>query len=205
MDIETYQRLGLHKPYGDDDFVGHVVNGHTNQEIQITQDAPGDRQYHLFPEACPDETVPRGKVISFLEWAGSREYPHTRRDMWVYTPNRLDPQGEPPALIVFNDSLGYLDPHGSVWATKVLDSLVHAGDIPNLVRSTERKPIRVFLHSGEADANIVSGNWPLANQQMAAALAYAGYDMQFAFGQGGHTFRHGGAIFADSLRWLFRG
>ena len=60
------------------------------------------------------------------------------------------------------------------------------------------KPIRVFLQTGESDANIVNGNWPLANQQVAAALAFSGYDMQFAFGQGGHTLRHGGALFAES-------
>jgi enterochelin esterase family protein len=75
---------------------------------------------------------------------------------------------------------------------------------PFLVRSTERKPIRVFLQSGEGDANVIHGNLPLANQQMACALQYAGYDVKFAFGQGGHNLRHGGAIFADSLRWLWR-
>ena len=46
------------------------------------------------------------------------------------------------------------------------------------------------------------GNWPLANQQMAAALSFAGYDLRFEFGTGGHNLRHGGALFADALRWL---
>ncbi|WP_373077318.1 alpha/beta hydrolase [Zhongshania sp.] len=76
---------------------------------------------------------------------------------------------------------------------------------PYLVRTTERKPIRVYLQSGAADANITFGSWPLANQQMAAALDFAGYDYHFEFGSGGHSLRHGGAVFADSLRWLFRG
>jgi enterochelin esterase family protein len=75
---------------------------------------------------------------------------------------------------------------------------------PYLVRSTPRKPIRVFLQEGKGDVNIVSGNWVLANQQMASALEYAGYDMRFDFGDGGHSLRHGGAIFAESLRWLAR-
>ncbi len=75
---------------------------------------------------------------------------------------------------------------------------------PYLIRSTERKPIRVMLTSGELDGNIITGNWPLANQQMAAALDFAGYDHRFEFGRGGHNLRHGGAIFADSLRWLWR-
>lgn len=76
---------------------------------------------------------------------------------------------------------------------------------PYLVRTTERKPIRVYLQSGAADANITFGSWPLANQQMAAALDFAGYQHHFEFGSGGHSLRHGGAVFADSLRWLFHG
>ncbi len=75
---------------------------------------------------------------------------------------------------------------------------------PYLIRTTERKPIRFFLQSGENDAETLAGDWPLANRTMANALAYAGYDHRFVFGSGGHSLRHGGAIFADSLRWLWR-
>jgi enterochelin esterase-like enzyme len=77
-------------------------------------------------------------------------------------------------------------------------------NFPYLIRSTERKDIRVYLQSGEQDASILLGDWPLANQSMAKALEYAGYDYHFAFGTGGHSLRHGGALFADSLRWLSR-
>ena len=76
-------------------------------------------------------------------------------------------------------------------------------NFPYLVRSTPRKPLRVFLQSGAADADIIFGSWPLANQEMAAALEFAGYDCRFEFGTGGHNLRHGGALFADTLRWLF--
>ena len=75
---------------------------------------------------------------------------------------------------------------------------------PVLVRRTPRKPIRSFLQSGANDADIVIGSWPLANQTMAAALDFAGYDYRFEFGEGGHNLRHGGALFADTLRWLWR-
>lgn len=78
-------------------------------------------------------------------------------------------------------------------------------NFPSLVRRTPRKPIRAFLQSGEHDANTPFGNWALANQAMASALDWAGYDYRFAFGTGGHNLDHGGAIFADSLRWLWRG
>ncbi len=75
---------------------------------------------------------------------------------------------------------------------------------PYLVRTTPRKPIRVFLTSGKKDGDILFGNWPLANQQMASALSYAGYDSRFEFGEGGHSLCHGGSLFADAMRWLWR-
>lgn len=75
---------------------------------------------------------------------------------------------------------------------------------PWLIRSTPRKPIRVFMQSGENDINGIFGNWPLANKEVASALEFSGYDYRFEFGEGGHSLAHGGAIFADSLRWLLR-
>ncbi|HUX88992.1 MAG TPA: alpha/beta hydrolase-fold protein [Chloroflexota bacterium] len=75
---------------------------------------------------------------------------------------------------------------------------------PALVRKLPRKPIRVFLQDGENDLDNAHGSWPLANQQMAKALAYAGYDYQFVYGQGFHSPLHGRAILPDSLRWLWR-
>jgi enterochelin esterase family protein len=75
---------------------------------------------------------------------------------------------------------------------------------PALIRKTPPKPIRVFLQDGSNDIDNEFGNWPLANQEMAAALKFAKYDYQFVFGDGGHTGRHGGAILPDSLRWLWR-
>lgn len=75
---------------------------------------------------------------------------------------------------------------------------------PSMIRGTERKPIRVFLQSGTHDLDFVFGNWPLANQQMAKALEYRDYDYKFVFGEGGHSIRHGGSIFPDTLRWLWR-
>jgi len=73
-----------------------------------------------------------------------------------------------------------------------------------LIRKTPKKPIRVFLQDGANDLDNANGNWPLANQQMAKALAFAKYDYQFVYGQGFHSNRHGRAILPDSLRWLWR-
>jgi enterochelin esterase family protein len=75
---------------------------------------------------------------------------------------------------------------------------------PTLIRKTERKPIRVFLQDGSGDLDNLHGSWPLANQQMAAALKFAGYDYQFEYGDGGHNGKHGGAILPEALRWLWK-
>jgi len=75
---------------------------------------------------------------------------------------------------------------------------------PSWIRKTERKPIRVFLQDGSNDLNNLHGNWPLANQEMASALAFMGYDHWFVFGSGNHSGQHGGAILPETLRWLWR-
>ena len=73
-----------------------------------------------------------------------------------------------------------------------------------LIRKTPPKPIRVFLQDGSADLDNAHGNWPLANQEMAAALKFAGYDYKFVYGTEGHNGKHGGAILPEALMWLWR-
>jgi enterochelin esterase family protein len=76
---------------------------------------------------------------------------------------------------------------------------------PSLIRKTKPpKPIRVFLQGGANDLDNEHGHWPLANQEMAAALKFAGYDYRFEYGVGKHSGVHGGAILPESLRWLWR-
>jgi enterochelin esterase family protein len=75
---------------------------------------------------------------------------------------------------------------------------------PPMIRKSEKKNIRVFLQDGQNDLDNQFGNWPLANKQMMRALAFKGYDFKFVFGSEGHSGRHGGVLFPDSLRWLWR-
>ena len=91
--------------------------------------------------------------------------------------------------------------------------LSHCGSFVNIlgghnyaymVGVTPAKPIRIYLQDGSNDATNVIGDWPLANQTLARALEFAGYDHLFEYGTGAHNLRHGGAVFADSLRWLWR-
>jgi enterochelin esterase family protein len=79
-------------------------------------------------------------------------------------------------------------------------------EYPYLIRKTRGnpKPIRVFLQDGANDINLAEGNWTLANLQMESALMYARYDYRFELGTGGHDLWHGGSIFPDILRWIWR-
>ncbi len=74
----------------------------------------------------------------------------------------------------------------------------------NLIRKAEPLPLRVFLQDGSNDQDIYAGSWYLANQSMAKSLAYAGYDVKFEVGTEGHNAKHGGAIFPEVLKWLWR-
>ena len=77
-------------------------------------------------------------------------------------------------------------------------------DYPILVRKTEPKPIRVFLQDGSNDLNIYGGSWWVANQDMLSALEFSGYEVNHAWGDGGHDGKQGAAIFPDAMRWLWK-
>ncbi len=77
-------------------------------------------------------------------------------------------------------------------------------DFPVLIRKTEPKPIRVFLQDGRNDQNNYTGSWWIANQDVEAALTFAGYDVRHDWGEGAHDSKHATAIFPDVLRWLWR-
>jgi enterochelin esterase-like enzyme len=81
------------------------------------------------------------------------------------------------------------------------------GAYPDLIRHSDRKPVRVFLQDGVNDqlgGPFQGLNWPEGNRQMAAALAAKGYDYQLVMGVGTHSGQHGAAIFPDAMRWLWR-
>ncbi|MGE4183178.1 MAG: SMP-30/gluconolactonase/LRE family protein [Limisphaerales bacterium] len=77
-------------------------------------------------------------------------------------------------------------------------------DYPVLVRKTEPKPLRIFLQDGSSDLNIYGGNWWMANLDMLSALEFAGYEVNHAWGDGGHDSKHGASVFPDAMRWLWK-
>ncbi len=76
---------------------------------------------------------------------------------------------------------------------------------PSMIRKSTPRSTRVYLQSGTADLDNEHGSWPLANQQMAAALAYRGWDHRFDFGDGGHNTDDIARLLPDALAWLWDG
>jgi enterochelin esterase-like enzyme len=82
---------------------------------------------------------------------------------------------------------------------------------PDIIRSSEKKPIRIFLQSGRNDIRgerrgkyDSEWDWFLQNNRMAEALEEKGYDMTYTWGIGNHSPQQGGAILPEMMRWLWR-
>jgi enterochelin esterase-like enzyme len=82
----------------------------------------------------------------------------------------------------------------------------------DLVRKTERKPIRIYMQDGRNDNRGMGrdGNyderrdWFFQNVRLMQALQEKGYDLNYQWGIGRHSQKHGGSIFPDMMRWLWR-
>jgi len=88
---------------------------------------------------------------------------------------------------------------------------IRGGDkYPEIIRTNDWKPIRIFVQDGANDLrsspqNRRPGwNWVVANHLLAAVLEEKDYDYKYVFGEGGHNGNHGGTIFPDTMRWLWR-
>jgi sugar lactone lactonase YvrE/enterochelin esterase-like enzyme len=264
--------------------------------------------YQLGPDSMPHEGVPKGKLTKHT-FANSKIFPATARDWWIYVPEQYKPDGEPAAVMIFQDGGGFIGEKGAFRTPIVMDNLIHKKEMPitigvfinpgtipppkdakahprfnrsyeydsptdlyarflteeilpevakqyniskegtargicgsssggiaafaaawerpnqfsrvisfigsftnlrgghnypSLIRKTEPKPIRVFLQDGLNDLDIYSGSWWVGNQDMVAALKFAGYEHQWVPGDGAHSGKHGGAILPDALRYIWK-
>ncbi|MEI6232682.1 MAG: SMP-30/gluconolactonase/LRE family protein [Planctomycetota bacterium] len=75
---------------------------------------------------------------------------------------------------------------------------------PDLIRKMEPKPLRIYMQDGDKDLDIYAGSWWQANNDMAAALRFMGYDYFFLQGHDGHSGKQLGVNFPDVMRWLWR-
>ena len=81
----------------------------------------------------------------------------------------------------------------------------------DMVLASEKKPIRVFLCDGRNDNRGMRNgvydekrDWFLQNVRLAKALTQKGYEVNYAWGIGGHGQKFLGAIMPEMMRWLWR-
>jgi enterochelin esterase family protein len=84
----------------------------------------------------------------------------------------------------------------------------------DIVRKTDRKPLRVYLQDGrndnrgrgrdEAAPYDETRDWFLQNVKLMQALSEKGYDLNYTWGIGRHGQKQAGAIMPDMMRWLWR-
>lgn len=76
--------------------------------------------------------------------------------------------------------------------------------LPDIIRKTEPKPLRIFQQDGEKDLDNFAGNWFIANHDIAAALEFAGYTHRFETGTTDHDSKQSGPLFPEELKWVWR-
>jgi enterochelin esterase family protein len=83
---------------------------------------------------------------------------------------------------------------------------------PDIVRKSEKKPIRVFLQDGRNDnrgpgqggAYDQTRDWFYQNVRLMQALTEKGYDVNYTWGMNRHGQKMGGPILPEMMRWLWR-
>lgn len=82
----------------------------------------------------------------------------------------------------------------------------------DIVRQSEKKPIRIFLQDGRNDQRalaldgtyVENRDWFFQNVRLTKALTEKGYDVNYTWSMGNHGLKQGGGLLPDMLRWLWR-
>jgi enterochelin esterase family protein len=82
----------------------------------------------------------------------------------------------------------------------------------NIVRKSEKKPIRIFLEDGRNDHRSLALDGTYADQhdiffqnvRLTQALTEKGYDVNYTWSIGNHGLKQGGRLLPEILRWLWR-
>ena len=109
------------------------------------------------------------------------------------------------AICAFTAAWEYPNEFSRVFSAIGTYTGLRGGDrYPTLIRKYEPKPIRIFLQDGANDLNNNFGDWWKANEMMERSFIFAGYEVNHVWGEGGHSGRHGTAIFPEAMRWLWK-
>lgn len=85
-------------------------------------------------------------------------------------------------------------------------------EYPDIIRKSEKKPLRIFLVGGRNDnralrtdgAYDANRDWFYQNVRMKDALTEKGYDLNYAWGIQRHGQKMLRTVFPDMMRWLWR-
>ena len=168
---------------------GTSVHSDTPQDLRETQYRTTDRLYGSF--LLDEISSLAGKKLNFSNQATDRAI------------CGMSDGG----LCAFNAA--WLAPQSFGKVVSHIGSFTHLGqalEYPSRIRRSRSapKPIRVFIQDGISDLSLEDGDWSLANLSMVSALRFARYDYAAEIGFGGHDLAHAGAIFPETLRWLWR-
>ena len=83
---------------------------------------------------------------------------------------------------------------------------------PDIIRKSEKKPLRVFLVDGRNDNRSIRADgtydeardWFYQNVRMQQALAEKGYDLNYSWGMQRHGQKMLRTVFPEMMRWLWR-
>ena len=137
-----------------------------------------------------------------------RSFPRCEKKYASRTTRRCAPSAAPAraAICAFTAAWERPDVFRKVYSSVGSFTNLRGGNVyPSLIRKTEPKPIRVYMADTSGDVDNPFGSWPWANQQMASALKYMGYDVRFDWAEGyAHNADFGGSKFPDAMKWLWR-
>ena len=111
------------------------------------------------------------------------------------------------AIAAFTVAWHRPDQFGKVISTIGSFVNIRGGDAyPQMIAQNEKKPIRIYLQDGTNDNRNQNQrmDWHTQNNRMVEALTAKGYDVNYSWGVGTHDGAHGGAIFPEMLRWMWR-
>ena len=113
--------------------------------------------YPLLAQAEPLEGVPTGTITHDV-FSGSKIYPATLHEYWIYLPAQYLAAGESPAAVmVFQDGHAYVGQKSSFRATTVFDHLIAAGEMP--------VTIGIFIEPGHRGDKLPNGYWGKRNNR----------------------------------------
>ena len=84
---------------------------------------------------------------------------------------------------------------------------IRGGNIwPSVIRTTdEKKNLRTCMCVGKYDADIIFGDWVLADKDVASALNYKDYDFRLMVNQMGHSLTFLKYMIPQALAWFYHG